>query len=299
MILPGGNIGVDFARLLVKIGRTCPMSWIVARRFRGNSRLNRTHVMTLAGAFAVLAVGSLPAMAADAATIEPDVAIARAWSGCYVGANLGYARGETEATDLPFIEGPFAATGASWNSLGGASETIGADGSGAIGGVEAGCDYEMPMGSLSLVVGGAADISVLNVSGEGTSALFPDTNVSFNADWAATVRARVGIATPKVLVYATGGYAAAGLDVRAFDLQTTPSIGTMDVSGGGTESGWVIGGGAEWRMTDSCSLSFEYLRLNFDGVVATGPAFDPAGAFPRFDNDVDFDVFRVGLKWRL
>jgi outer membrane immunogenic protein len=256
--------------------------------------LNRTHITSLTGALAVLVLGSLPSKAADAVTIEPDVAIARAWSGCYVGANVGYARGETDATDTPFVEGAFAGTGASWNSLGAPYETIGADGSGAIGGVEAGCDYEMPMGSLSLVVGGAADISVLNVSGEGTSPLFPDTNVSFNADWAATVRARIGVATPKVLVYA-----AAGLDVRAFDLSAVPSLGTMDVSGGGTESGWVIGGGAEWRMTESCSLSFEYLRLSFDGVVATGPAIDPVGAFPRFDNDVDFDVFRVGLKWRL
>ena len=175
---------------------------------------------------------------------------------------------------------PFAGTGASWNSLGGPYETIGADGSGAIGGVEAGCDYEMPLGSLSLVVGGAADISVLNVSGEATSALFPDTNVSFNADWAATMRARLGVATPKVLVYATGGYAAAGLDVRAFDLSTAPGIGLMDVSGGGTESGWVIGGGAEWRMTPSCSLSFEYLRFSFDDVTATGPAIDPARRLP-------------------
>ena len=83
----------------------------------------------------------------------------------------------------------------------------------------------MPLGSLSLVVGGAADISVLNVSGEATSPLSPDTNVGFNADWAGTVRARIGVATPKVLVYATGGYAAAGLDGRAFDLQTVPSIG--------------------------------------------------------------------------
>jgi outer membrane immunogenic protein/high affinity Mn2+ porin len=73
----------------------------------------------------------------------------------------------------------------------------------------------------------------------------------------------------------------------------------MDVSGGGSESGWVVGGGAEWRMTQSWSLSFEYLRFSFDGVVATGPAIDPVGAFPRFDNDVDFDVFRVGVKWRL
>ena len=51
--------------------------------------MNRIQIIMLTGAFAVLAVGSLPAMAADAVTIEPDVAIARGWSGCYVGANVG------------------------------------------------------------------------------------------------------------------------------------------------------------------------------------------------------------------
>jgi outer membrane immunogenic protein len=34
-------------------------------------------------------------------------------------------------------------------------------------------------------------------------------------------------------------------------------------------------------------------------VTATGSAIFPPGAFPRFENDVDFDVFRLGLKWRL
>jgi outer membrane immunogenic protein/high affinity Mn2+ porin len=265
----------------------------------GKRALKIARLLPLASAVSLLA-GALDASAADAVVAtEPDVAIARAWSGCYVGANAGYVSGDDDSTDSPFIAGPFAGTGASWNSVGGPYETIGADSSGAIGGIEAGCDYEMPLGSVSLVVGGAADISALDVSGEAASALFPDTNVSFNADWAATIRARVGVATPKVLVYATGGYAAAGLDVRAFDLSPVPGIGLMDVSGGGTESGWVVGGGAEWRMTPSWSLSFEYLRFSFDEVTATGPSIDPAGSFPRFENDVDFDAFRLGLKWRL
>ena len=256
-------------------------------------------LLPLASAVSLLA-GAFDASAADAVVeISPEVAIARGWSGCYVGANVGYASGDDESTDSPFVEGLFANSGASWNSFGGPYETIGADGSGAIGGIEAGCDYEMPLGELSLVVGAAADFSALNVSGEASSLLSPDTNVSFNADWAATVRGRVGVASPKVLVYATGGYAAAGLDVRAFDLSLVPGIGLMDVSGGGTESGWVVGGGAEWRMTPSWSLSFEYLRFSFDDVTASGFAIYPVEAFPRFENDVDFDVFRLGVKWRL
>ena len=77
----------------------------------------------------------------------------------------------------------------------------------------------MPSASLSLVVGAAADFSALNVSGEASSLLSPETTVSFDTDWAATITGRIGVASPKVLVYATGGYAAVGLDVRAFDLQ--------------------------------------------------------------------------------
>ena len=84
-----------------------------------------------------------------------------------------------------------------------------------------------------------------------------------------------------------------------FDNDHRVGIGLMDVSGGGTESGWVVGGGAEWRMTQSWSLSFEYLRFSIDDVTATGSAIFPPGAFPRFENDTDFDVFRLGAKWRL
>ena len=73
----------------------------------------------------------------------------------------------------------------------------------------------------------------------------------------------------------------------------------MDVSSDGTESGWVVGGGGEWRFAERWSASLEYLHFDFDDVVATGPAVFPAGAFPRFENDVDFDTVRIGLKFRM
>jgi len=264
----------------------------------GNSRVIQKSFVVLATACGALFAGAFQAMAAD--PIDPDVAVTRAWTGCYAGVNAGYVRGDDDATDSPFTEGAFAGSGASWNSPPGAAyETIGSDGSGAIGGVELGCDYEVPAGGLNLVFGGAADFSLMNVSGEGTSAISSDTHTSFDADWTGTLRARVGLASPDVLFYATGGLAVADIGVRAFDLSTVPTPGTMDVSGGGTETGWVVGGGAEWRLASNWSVSAEYLHFDFGDITATGPASFPPGAFPRFENDVNFDVVRVGLKWRM
>jgi outer membrane immunogenic protein len=238
---------------------------------------------------------------AHAADVLVEPAPVWSWSGCYVGANVGYVHGDDDALDAPFTEGPFAGTGVSWNTPPGAPyETIGSDASSAIGGGEVGCDYAVPMGGVEIVIGAAADISVLGLSGEGTSAISSDTHTSFDVDWAASFRARLGVApAPELLIYATGGYAAAGVDVRAFDLATAPSLGTMDVSGGGTESGWVVGGGGEWRFAENWSVSAEYLHFDFDDIVATGAATFPPGAFPRFENDVTFDTVRIGVKFRM
>ena len=255
-------------------------------------------LVVLATAFGALFAGAVQAMAAD--PIDADVAVGRGWTGCYAGVNVGYVRGDDDATDSPFTQGPFAGSGASWNSPPGAAyETIGSDGSSAIGGVELGCDYQVPAGGLNLVFGGAVDFSLLNVNGEGTSAISADTHTSFDSDWAGTLRGRIGLASPDVLFYATGGLAVADIGVRAFDLSTAPTPGTMDVSGGGTETGWVVGGGAEWRFASNWSVSAEYLHFDFGSITATGPAVFPPGAFPRFVNDVEFDTVRVGLKWRM
>jgi outer membrane immunogenic protein len=255
--------------------------------------MTRTYVIALA-----LLVGATGVARSSDQLVEPPME-ARSWTGCYAGVNVGYVHGDDDALDAPFTQGAFAGTGASWNSPGAPYETIGADNGSAIGGAEVGCDYQMSLGGLSLVVGGAADISALGLSGDGTSAISPDTHTSFDVNWAATLRGRVGVASPQLLVYATGGYAAAGIDVSAFDLSGTPSPGLMSVSGGGTESGWVLGGGGEWRFAESWSMSLEYLHFDFDDIVATGPAISPPGAFPRFENDVSFDTVRVGLKFRM
>jgi opacity protein-like surface antigen len=219
------------------------------------------------------------------------------WSGCYVGANAGYGHAISDATDLPFTKGLFGGSGFSWNGApGGPYETVGMDSDSLIGGLEAGCDTQLNNSDASFVVGGVIDFSFMNGGATRTSSLSPDTHTSFDVDLAGSARLRAGVAASDFLFYVTGGYAFGGVDVRAFD---RGAPGLMDVSGGGTESGWVAGGGVEWRVQPALSVGLEYLHYDFGTVTATGRATFPVEAFPRFENEVTLDVVRIGLKWRM
>lgn len=246
----------------------------------------------------VLAAGITAWAAGPAAAEDAAANTGSSWSGCYVGGNLGYVRGRVTATDKPFIDGPFAGSGFAWNSAGPNYESIDMnDGQGVSGCVEAGCDVELMPGDMPLVVGGLVDFSFLDLSDDSASRLFSDTKTNYSIDWAGSFRARIGLGAADVLFFVSGGLAIADVNVGAYDNVTSPTFGRMDVSGGGTETGWVAGAGAEWRVKPNLSLSFEYLHYDF--VTATGAAITPVGAFPRFENDVRLDTVRIGLKWRM
>ncbi|HTO30888.1 MAG TPA: outer membrane beta-barrel protein [Pararhizobium sp.] len=245
-----------------------------------------------AAAAAGLVFGLQPAAANDLASPARST-----WSGCYVGANAGYAGADAEATDMPFIDGPYAGLGISWNDP--AYETIGSQDNGLTAGVEAGCDRQFDLGNHAFVIGGVVDFALTDLGATGTSAIVGDTHTQFDMDWAASARLRVGAAASDVLFYATGGVAIANIDARAYDQSSSPTSGLMDISGGGTQTGWVAGGGVEWRFKPGWSLGLEYLHYDFGSVTATGAATFPTEAFPRFENDVTFDTIRIGLKWRM
>ncbi|MDR6756887.1 opacity protein-like surface antigen [Mycoplana sp. BE70] len=252
----------------------------------------RYSLAVISAAALMLSTAATGAFAAD----QLPAADAASWSGCYLGANAGYARADADATDAPFLYDPDIDTWLSWNGAGAPFEAIGMDDGGLAGGVEAGCDREFDLGGTAFVLGGVIDFSLMNLGATGTSAISSDTHTNFDIDWAASARVRAGVAASDVLFYVTGGYALANVDVRAYDRQ---GPNAMDVSGGGAEGGWVAGGGVEWRFQPNWSVGLEYLHYDFGTVTATGEAIEPAGAFPRFENDVTLDTIRVGLKWRM
>ncbi len=233
----------------------------------------------------------------SASALGAEPSAASGWQGCYVGAQLGYANGRARTVDAPFVQGPSAGLGFAWNTP--AGETIRSDDDGVIGGGQVGCDIAIAVEGVTLVLGGAADMAALDIAVAGVSQLSPDTETRLSVDWASTLRARVGFASPGLLVYATGGVAFARIDARAIDDSVTPSPGLMDVSESGTEIGWAAGAGAEAKIAPHVSVSFEYLHLDFDDVTATGVATVPATAFPRFESELEIETVRVGVNWRM
>lgn len=258
----------------------------------GGMSLKRNILWTAMAASSML--GLQPAFAADPV---PPTAAAPTWSGCYLGANAGYGRADVEATDTPYRDGPYAGMGIFWND--GFYDKISTDDGGLTGGVEAGCDRQFDLGGTAFVLGGVVDFSVMNLGSTGTSTIKSNTHASFDMDWAASARLRAGVAASSLHFYVTGGYALANVDVRVLSTPSFPTAGVMDVTGGGTESGWVAGGGVEWRFAPKWSVGLEYLHYDFGTITATGAAISPPGAFPRFENDATFDTVRIGLKWRM
>ncbi len=96
-----------------------------------------------------------------------------------------------------------------------------------------------------MVFGVETDISIGGL--DGTNGIS-----RFDADYIGTLRARFGYAWDRVMVYATGGYAYAGGDLR---------VGGF--SNDRTHSGYAIGLGLEGMITTNMSVRLEYLYTDF------------------------------------
>lgn len=130
-----------------------------------------------------------------------------------------------------------------------------------------------------------ADRIVLGVEGDVTSSGFEHRGFNgggqtFKQKWVGTLRGRVGYAADQVLIYGTAGGAAASNQLR-------------DVSGKAEQRtvGWVVGAGAEARLTDRIGLRAEVLHY----ALGTATFNTPAAVY-RADNRVN--VMRAGVNYR-
>jgi outer membrane immunogenic protein len=172
------------------------------------------------------------------------------WTGLYFGATYGYADGKIRWDDFTDIEQ-----------------------SGGIGTLFAG--YNLQLGRA--VIGVEADVWGLgDVSGDDGTGF-----ATAELDRLYSVRGRIGfLATPALLVYATGGAAWANYDLTV---------------GGETKSqkfsGWQVGGGTELMLSHNWAVRLEYIytdlaseSVNIGGIDST---FDP-----------DFHTVRAGLSFK-
>jgi outer membrane immunogenic protein len=250
--------------------------------------LSATALVALAS---VAQAADLPARVAPAAPVFTPVPIFT-WTGFYVGVNAGGAwrNDDTEAVIL--------SPGPGTPGLAGTLTFPNGDDASFTGGGQIGYNYQIG----SFVVGVEADIQWMDtgnneagvfVAGPGFSGTFvPGVFDNNQSEWFGTVRARLGVAIDRVLIYGTGGLAY-----------------TED------NTGWVVGGGVEWAMpvnwfgSSAVTLGLEGLwvnidRDNFTGAVGTFtpavPGATPVAVFAPAvsSNDTEFGVVRAKLNFK-
>lgn len=181
----------------------------------------------------------IPAIAAHAADLPrrgPALAPAPAqslyappaftWTGFYAGLNAGYNWGTTSGAAGQAFSGP----------------------SGSVAGATVGYNYQIGQ----IVVGAEAD---WDIDGARSSRVFGAVNGVNSLSNVASLRARLGFAADRALVYATGGYAGGTLSGSLLDPAAVPTYYTTSA----WRNGYSLGAGIEYAFTDKVSGKAEYI----------------------------------------
>ena len=204
------------------------------------------------------------------------------WTGFYIGLNVGGGLGHGRS-DFGVAGGPVFATVN--NNL-----------SGAIGGVQAGFNWQ----TGPTVVGFETDFQASGLKGTLTAPCLPGfcglpltASYTQKLPWFGTVRGRLGVASNGWLIYATGGYAYARLDTDA----VATAGPAASVSLHETRNGWTAGGGIEVALAQGWSAKLEYLYFDFG---RTNTTWTLGGGLPALTDDAHFtmNVVRAGLNYR-
>jgi outer membrane immunogenic protein len=209
----------------------------------------KTRMLLLASVFAL----PVPAFAADLAPqpVEPEapVYLPFSWTGFYLGAHVG---------------GAFGTAGNSYP----ATTTLGDfDTSGFVGGIHAGYNYQWDQ----FVLGAEADFDGTSLRKRETDPAFGSLRIS--TPWQGSVRARLGYAYDRLLIYGTGGVAFA-----EHDFNYTSLLGNGTSKFDDTRAGWTLGAGLEYAFTNNWTARAEYRYTDYgkktyatvDGPIKSG-----------------------------
>lgn len=222
------------------------------------------------------------------------------FAGTYVGLHVGYGwsdatigDGGTIITNPPY--GAFSCGPALTGNYCNNPFDLSADG--VFAGLQVGVNWQRDR----IVVGLEGDVSWTDIGATETLYRpFDDRDIaSVDYEWMALLSARLGYAFDELMLYAKGGVAFAKLDQRAADIDFHPFRQQFEIYQGslvntsGTETGWAIGGGAEYAISQSVSAKLEYLYMDFGSTTARSPD----GDIYRFENTLH--SVKVGVNFKL
>lgn len=208
------------------------------RAGRGRSQKDekmKSFALTLAGLLAATSLASAADLPVRKSVEFAPVAPAFAWTGFYIGAQAGYMWGRDRTTEYLTATGAY--TGFAWKyNL-----------DSGFGGLHAGYNRQFGM----LVAGVEIDADRL-IDAKGG---FRDPGGIGRASrtWNFSARGRLGVAFDRVLVYATGGYAA----TRAKYHYVNPALGIGE-GFAKTFSGYTLGAGVEYAIANNLTARLEY-----------------------------------------
>jgi outer membrane immunogenic protein len=202
--------------------------------------------VALAALAGTAAAADLPSRRAPPVYVPPPIPVFT-WTGLYVGGQIGYEFGRSNAVS---------STGA----------VNGASPSGVIGGAHVGYLYStqgIPGFGAALgsggVIGVEGDVDGSNYSSTyALGALSDRTRQNIQG----SVRGRLGIAVDRALFYATGGAAFGDLGNSYTNFNTGAYTSLSH-----TRVGWTVGGGVEYAVTNNWSVRAEYRYTDFGNMT--------------------------------
>ncbi len=217
-----------------------------------------------------LTLTSAVALSANAADIYPGglkdgpapaYVPAATWTGFYAGVNAGYG----------------------WTADGSSGDL---SPSGGFGGGQIGYNWQgVPGLGSQWVLGVEADLQGAGIS---DGADFGNLHLENSLNWFGTVRGRIGYAFDRALVYATGGFAYG-------EVESKLSAAGAAIDTSETQTGYVIGGGVEYKLNPAWSLKGEYQYISLDASDLNGAGPLNAGSGDRSE----IHTVRVGLNYHL
>ncbi|HWA61679.1 MAG TPA: outer membrane beta-barrel protein [Caulobacteraceae bacterium] len=256
-------------------------------------------------------MASAIAAACAAVPAIASAAPAQNWTGFYVGVNGGYGGDKvhfdgagtyTDYAPDPDLDSPAAV-----------SAKANATSSGFIGGAQVGYNF---MVSDNLIVGAEADIDVTDIKAQadlsgtstGGATGTASAKIGSKIDYLGTVRARVGMPMfeGRFVPYLAGGLAYgrvhsyADASFSGFLNEGSTSTGSFSLDHTKTQTGWTLGGGADYALTDRLSFRAEYLYVDLGKDRIYNDSFDINDGYVDavVDMKTTANIVRVGMNYR-
>jgi outer membrane immunogenic protein len=241
-------------------------------------------------ALGLVALVASPAMAADLSrpvykAPPPPPVYVFSWTGCYVGGNVGGVWLNKDFA-LTSVTTPFGVVTPPFGAVGLGSHTA----SSWIGGLQVGCNYQVP--GSGWVFGIQGDYDWTNANGSHADPVLALTTLQSTARSVASVTGRVGYAWDRFLGYVKGG-GAWERDNYSWFVTAAPAVA---LSASETRGGWTVGIGGEYAFTNWITGFIEYDYYDF-GTRSIAFPIVVAPASVNLDIRERKSVFKVGLNF--